>query len=182
MAGGNFLYKSAFPGFDCAISPFGPHTSISCLTKIITVQPSSSIIPPGVRNLRCHHCKVININVGMHPLGPPPGQSGYYPGPQPPQQAYQYQGSAGQPGYQPQPQLQPQPIYVYVWMFRPGAGVINHCIYSCSQQPPQQKNDDFCTACLTGVCLCCALEGGWFRFLHLHRVLRDLAALCNCLF
>jgi len=43
------------------------------------------------------------------PLGPPPGQGGYYPQqPQQPQQAYQ--GYGGQPGYQPQPQ--PQQVYV----------------------------------------------------------------------
>jgi hypothetical protein len=30
-----------------------------------------------------------------------------------------------------------------------------------SQQPPPRKNDDFCTACLTGVCLCCCAEGAW---------------------
>ncbi|KAH9989815.1 hypothetical protein BJV77DRAFT_1015332, partial [Russula vinacea] len=68
------------------------------------------------------------------PQGPPQGQ-GYYP--QQPQQAYQ--GYSGQPGYQPQPQ--PQTVYV--------------------QQPPPQKNDDFCMACLTGVCLCCCAEGAW---------------------
>jgi hypothetical protein len=49
---------------------------------------------------------------------------------------------------------------------------INHCVLSCSQQPPQRKNDDFCTACLTGVCLCCALESGWLRSLRPHCVLK----------
>ena len=49
---------------------------------------------------------------------------------------------------------------------------INSCVLSRSQQPPQQKDDDFCTACLTGVCLCCALEGGWLPGLRLHHVLK----------
>ncbi|KAN0121198.1 hypothetical protein V8E52_003786 [Russula decolorans] len=68
------------------------------------------------------------------PQGAPPGQ-GYYPQqPQQPQQSYQ--GYGGQPGYQPQPQ--PQAVYV--------------------QQPPAQKDSNFCTACLAGVCLCCCAE------------------------
>jgi hypothetical protein len=32
-----------------------------------------------------------------------------------------------------------------------------------SQQAPPQKNNDFCAACLAGVCLCCCAEGAWSR-------------------
>ncbi|KAN0137149.1 hypothetical protein V8E53_005146 [Lactarius tabidus] len=70
------------------------------------------------------------------PAGPPSGQGGYYP--QQPQQSYQ-QGYGGQPGFQ--QQAQPQAVYV--------------------QQPPPQKDSNFCAACLTGVCLCCCAEGAW---------------------
>jgi hypothetical protein len=58
-------------------------------------------------------------------------------------------------------------------MSHPGAG-INYCVFSFSQQPPQQKNDDFCAACLTGICLCCALESRWLRGSHPHHVLKRL--------
>ena len=47
-------------------------------------------------------------------------------------------------------------------MFLPGAEVLTLRFVVCSQQAPQQqKSGDFCTACLTGVCLCCCAEGGW---------------------
>jgi hypothetical protein len=48
----------------------------------------------------------------------------------------------------------------------------NRWALSCSQQAPQQRKDgDFCTACLTGVCLCCCAEGGWPCGLRPHHVL-----------
>jgi len=64
----------------------------------------------------------------------------------------------------------------------------NCCSLSCSQQPPQQKNDDFCMACLTGVCLCCCAEGEWpLRFMRIwdchtrgQNFARAYSDLCEC--
>jgi hypothetical protein len=84
-----------------------PHLFISCPTKITTVSHSShssSIIPPAGGIFH----RTLLMLTRVCPLGPPPGQGGYYP--QQPQQVYQ--GYGGQPGYQ--PRLQVQPVYVYV--------------------------------------------------------------------
>jgi hypothetical protein len=66
-------------------------------------QPQQQYYPPAGTNI-LH--RTLSMLTRVCPLGPPPGQGGYYP--QQPQQVYQ--GYGGQPGYQPQPQ--PQQVYV----------------------------------------------------------------------
>jgi hypothetical protein len=68
-----------------------------------------------------------------------------------------------------------------------GVGIPTHAVcLSCSQQPPRQKDSNFCTACMAGVCLCCCAEGAWlccYVLLCAYEIGLHLSAeICACLF